>query len=55
MPAATVGAEIKHLMRDKQMPQRQAVAASLSMARAGKFGRPAQRQARRGGRTGGRR
>lgn len=56
MPAANVGAEIKHLMRDKDMPQRQAVAASLSMARRGDFGRKAQRQARRGGSSrGGRR
>lgn len=55
MPAANVSQEISHLVRDKGMPQRQAVAASLSMARRGDFGRKAQRQAKRGGSRGGRR
>ena len=48
MPAESVSDEISHLVRDKGMPRRRAVAASLSMARRGKFGRTAKRKARRG-------
>lgn len=37
MPAASVGEEIRHLKKDKGYPQKRAVAAALSMKRAGKF------------------
>lgn len=56
MPAASVSDEVSHLMRHgpargprkgRRMSQRQAVAASLSMARRGEFGRSTQRTARR--------
>ena len=53
MPASSVGAEISHLVRDKGYPQKRAVAASLSMERAGKFkggGRVKKRRPKRGGR-----
>jgi hypothetical protein len=36
-PAASVSEEISHLMKDKDYPQDRAVAAALSMKRAGKF------------------
>lgn len=39
--------EISHLVREKDMPQRQAVAAALSMARKGTFGRSEKRKAGR--------
>jgi len=48
MPAASVGAEIRHLGRKAGYSHRRAVAASMNMARAGRFGRKAQRSARRG-------
>ena len=47
MPAESVSEEASHLIRDKGYPQKRAVAASLSQARRGKFGRKAQRKARR--------
>lgn len=59
MPAETVGQEISALTRKgptrgarkgKPYSRRQAIAASLSMARRGEFGKKAQRKARRGGR-----
>ena len=45
MPASSVGAEIKHLMQEKGYPQKRAVTASMSMARAGKFGKKAKHSA----------
>src|SRR3990167_8683285 len=53
MPAASVGAEIRHLSRKPGYSQRRAVAASLNMARAGRLGGGGQRAARRGGGGGG--
>ena len=47
MPADTTSDEISHLRRDKGMPERQAVAAALNMARKGRFGKREQRKARR--------
>lgn len=46
MPARSLSAEIRAL-RDKGMPARQAVAASLNMARKGDFGRAEKRTAGR--------
>ena len=45
MPASSVSSEIKHLMGAKAYPQKRAVAASMSMARAGQFGKKAKRSA----------
>ena len=46
MPAGSVSSEIRHLMKDRGYPQKRAVAASLSMARRGDYGKRAQRKAR---------
>jgi hypothetical protein len=60
MPAATVSDEIRQLMRSgpsrgaqqgRRYSQRQAVAASLNMARRGEFGPKAARKAKRSGTT----
>mgnify|MGYP001596703594 CR=1 FL=1 len=48
MPASSVGAEIKHLKGEKGYPQKRAVAAALSMARRGDFGKSAKRRASKG-------
>lgn len=40
-------AEISHLVKDKGFSQKQAVAAALSQARKGKFGKAAKRKAGR--------
>src|SRR3990167_11469947 len=53
MPAASVGAEIRHLSRKPGYSQRRAVAASLNMARAGRLRREGPRPARGGGGGGG--
>jgi len=45
-PGAT-SREISHLVREKDMPQRQAVAAALSMARKGRFGKSERKAAGR--------
>lgn len=42
-----VGDEIAHLIKDKGFPQKRAVAAALSQARRGKFGKAAKRKAGR--------
>jgi hypothetical protein len=50
MPAANESEEISHLMKDKGYPQKRAVAAAMSMKRAGKFrkkGRKKKRKSRR--------
>ena len=39
MPASSVSSEIKHLMGAKGYSQKRAGTASMSMARAGKFGK----------------
>lgn len=39
MPASNESDEIRHLMKDKGYPHKRAIAAALSMKRAGKFGR----------------
>ena len=48
MPAKNVGAEIKHLQSKKGYPHKRAVAASLNMARKGKFGGQAKPAASKG-------
>ena len=48
MPAGSMGAEIQHLMREKGYPQKRAVAASMSMAREGKFGKKDKKKAKSG-------
>jgi len=55
MPAGSTSEEISHLMKDKGYPQKRAVAAAMSMERAGKFrkkGRKSKRKKKRGMRRG---
>ena len=47
MPASTRSEEISHLMRDKGYPQKRAVAAALSMERAGKFKRKGKKRGKK--------
>jgi hypothetical protein len=47
MPAANESEEISHLIRDKGYPQKRAVAAALSMKRAGKFKKGKRKKKRR--------